>query len=72
MDTLDIKKERARLRISQSRLSARSGVSRFKMCLHERGDLTLNDQELARIRAALSREAERLTEELVEFKAVVG
>lgn len=70
MDGLDVRGERGRLRISQSRLSASSGISRFKIVLHERGEKPLNDADLARVRTAITREAELLRVEL--SKVAVG
>jgi predicted transcriptional regulator len=61
---MDVKKTRLKLRISQAHLAKLSDVSRFKICLHERGDQPLNEADLARIRYALQREAQRLADAL--------
>jgi hypothetical protein len=44
-----------------------SGVSRFRICLHERGDLFLTEAELERINEALRREAKRVRTEAQEL-----
>jgi DNA-binding XRE family transcriptional regulator len=59
---MNIKTARHKLRISQARLARLSGVSRFKICLHERDDQVLNQVDLARIEQALQGEARRLAE----------
>ena len=48
------------LRISQNRVARLSGVSRYKICLFERGDGDLDAAEVERIRQALRVEADRL------------
>ncbi len=56
----DLKAQRLGLKLSQSRLARLSGVSRFKICLHELGDTELAPDELQRIETALRQEAECL------------
>jgi len=56
----DLRIRRTAPRISQSRLARLSGVSRFKICLHELGDKTLSTQDIARVSSALQQEARRL------------
>jgi hypothetical protein len=58
------------LKISQSRLAMLSGVSRFKICLCELGDLGLNETELSKIRHALQDEAARFRDDLTAFAGV--
>lgn len=58
---MNIKPERRKLRISQTRLARLAGVSRYKICLHEIGDGELSSQELRRIEIALRKEAVRLS-----------
>lgn len=48
------------LQISQSRIARLSGVSRYKICLFERGDGDLNTAELERIRQAVQVETDRI------------
>ena len=55
-----IHQRRMKLRISQGRLAALSGVSRFRICLYERGDLLLSHAKLNRIDVALHDEAQRI------------
>ena len=62
-----VRDSRQKLRVSQSRLAALSGVSRFKICLYERGDVPLTPDELERLRVALQVEADRQRAELAEF-----
>jgi len=62
-----IKETRTRLRISQSKLSRLSGVSRFRIYLHERGDLALTDAEIVRIRDAAREEAKTVRHDLMEL-----
>jgi predicted transcriptional regulator len=61
---VDIKKQREQLRISQSYLARTSGVSRFKICLHELGDRLLTAQEETLVQAAIRREAAGLKEKI--------
>jgi predicted transcriptional regulator len=56
----NLRSQRNLLRISQSRVARLSGVSRFKICLFERGDGDLNAAETERIRKAIQAEADRL------------
>jgi len=58
--SIDVKAARQRMSISQLRLAKLSGVSRFKIGLHEAGNSQLSDQELTRIKAALRKEARRM------------
>ena len=64
---LDIREQRVRLRLSQTRLSSLSKVGRFKICLHERGDQPLCKADLARVEHALRQEARRMAEDLSEI-----
>jgi predicted transcriptional regulator len=57
---MDLRARRTALHLSQSRLARLSGVSRFKICLHEMGDKTLSAQDLERVETAIRREAQRL------------
>lgn len=56
----ELRQQRSQLRLSQTRLARLSGVSRFKICLHELGDRSLSTGELVLIENALLREAGRL------------
>src|SRR6266404_4256107 len=60
MERDNIQLARLKLRISQTRLATLARVSRFKICLHERGDLSLTPPELQRIADALREEARRI------------
>jgi predicted transcriptional regulator len=62
---MDLKTQRNSLRLSQSRLARLSGVSRYRICLHELGDLALDAGELAQIDAAIQAEINRLQDVLV-------
>ncbi|MEP7354708.1 MAG: hypothetical protein ABI824_15880 [Acidobacteriota bacterium] len=55
-----LKTQRNLLRLSQSRLARLSGVSRYRICLHELGDLSLHSHELALLERALQKELCRL------------
>jgi len=57
---VDLKARRSELRLSQSQLARLSGVSRFKICLHELGDRLLTDEEVARVQHAMGQELSRL------------
>jgi predicted transcriptional regulator len=57
---LDLRQRRSELRLSQSQLARLSGVSRFKICLHELGDRRLTDEEVASVQDALRLEVSRL------------
>ena len=57
---MDLRSNRNKLRISQSRLSLLAGVSRFKICLYELHEGTLTAEEQSLIRRALQAEASRL------------
>ena len=59
-----IRKRRTELRLSQSELSRRAGVSRYKLNVHEAGGASLNSAELASIEHVLRAEMERLRESL--------
>ena len=61
---MNIRDHRLRLRLSQTRLAALAQVSRFKICLHERGDQQLSTEELGRIQQAFEREAGRIRQNL--------
>lgn len=64
---ISIHEKRVKLRISQTRLAALSGISRFRICLHERGDLSLTRRELDLIDEAIRREADRILSEAQEL-----
>jgi predicted transcriptional regulator len=69
MQNCEFKKQRAKLRLSQSALARLAGVSRIRICLHELGDLSLTTAELLRIDQAMRREAKRIhadAEEILE------
>ena len=55
----DLKVQRNSLRLSQSGLARLSGVSRYRICLHELGDLVLSTEELQRIERAVDLEVRR-------------
>jgi len=57
---MSLRNHRNELRISQSKLSRISGVSRFKICTYELGNGSLTADEQRRIREALQAEAIRL------------
>jgi predicted transcriptional regulator len=61
---MNIRDRRLTLRLSQTRLAALAKVSRFKICLHERGDQFLSADELGRIQRAFQEEAERMRRDL--------
>jgi predicted transcriptional regulator len=63
---MNLKDRREKLRLSQSRLAMLSGVSRFKICLHELGERRLKHEELARIDRAIQTEVDRLRDSLSE------
>ncbi len=70
-----IKSVRHSLHLSQIRLALLSGVSRFKICLFERGEGLLSEDERSRISAALQVEAQHLKDDGVhrsEVRALVG
>jgi predicted transcriptional regulator len=52
----DLKTVRNSVHLSQSRLARLAGVSRYKICLHEMGELELASEELKRIDQAISDE----------------
>jgi predicted transcriptional regulator len=56
----DLQSRRLRLNLSQSHLARISGVSRYKICLHELGDLQLSPEERERIDRAIGAEICRL------------
>jgi len=55
-----LREHRITLGISQSKLARLSGVSRFKICTHELGDVALTANEQNRIQEAVRAEASRL------------
>lgn len=57
---MNLRSHRNALGLSQIRLARLSGVSRFKICLYELGDGSLNQEEQKRVREALQAEVERL------------
>jgi predicted transcriptional regulator len=66
---MDLRSNRNKLRISQSRLASLAGVSRFKICLYELGEGNLTPQELRLIRKVLQIEAERLRNLAINFES---
>jgi len=63
----NIKAQRERFGLSQMELARLARVSRFRLHLYERGDLCLREDEVARIRLALTRTVERLQEAITDF-----
>jgi predicted transcriptional regulator len=63
VEVISIHHRRLKLKISQSRLAALYGVSRFRICLYERGDLLLSQAEVNRIDEAIRNEARRIQAE---------
>ena len=57
---MDLKANRLLLRLSQSELARLSGVTRFKICLHELGDKRLGERDEAAVKVALGRHANEL------------
>jgi len=57
-----LKKDRLGLGISRSCLARLSGVSRFKLYVHEMGDKLLSAEDQTRVRGAIRKEAARLLE----------
>ena len=66
---MNIRDRRFRLRLSQTRLASLASVSRFKICLHERGDQFLSAEELGRIQQAFQEEAVRIRRDLKHIGA---
>jgi hypothetical protein len=64
---MNIRDQRLRLRLSQTRLAALARVSRFKICLHERENQLLSADELERIQGAFRAEAERIRRDLLQI-----
>jgi len=64
---MNIRDRRLRLKLSQTRLAGLAKVSRFKICLHERGDQFLSAEELGRIQQAFRKEAERIRRDLLDI-----
>ncbi len=58
--THDIRTRRSQLKISQSQLARLSGVSRFKLCMHELGDKPLNEKDEKEVEKAIRNEAARI------------
>ena len=58
--THDIRTRRSQLKISQSQLARLSGVSRFKLCMHELGDKALNEKDEKEVEKAIRNEAARI------------
>ena len=56
----DIRARRSQLQISQSQLARLSGVSRFKICMHELGDKPLNKKDEKEVEKAIRNEAARI------------
>ena len=56
----NIRARRFQLRISQSQLARLSGVSRFKICMHELGDKPLNKKDEKEVEKAIRNEAARI------------
>jgi predicted transcriptional regulator len=57
---MDLRSDRSKLGISQSKLARLAGVSRFKICMYELDGGSLTPDEHSRIREALLGEANRL------------
>ncbi len=64
---MNIRDRRLRLRLSQTRLAGLAKVSRFKICLHERGDQFLNAEELGRIQQVFREEAQKIRRDLMDM-----
>lgn len=60
MDREQLKRDRAALGISQSRLARLAGLRRFKVVFFELGDRSLSAEDQASIRTALRAAAQRL------------
>lgn len=60
MNPTHLRKQRVGLRLSQSALARLADVPRVHICLHELGDRPLKPTEIARVEAALRKEAMRL------------
>jgi predicted transcriptional regulator len=69
MEQKNVHHKRMLLRLSQTRLAALSKVSRFKICLYERGDLSLTPHELLQIDEAIREEARRIHSKAGEILA---
>lgn len=65
---MDLKDKRVRLKLSQLRLARRAGVSRFKLCLYELGEGTLNPREIALLESAIAEETRRVKRMLGEVE----
>ncbi len=57
---MNLRSQRQRLGLTQSRLARLAGVNRISICLHELGDRPLREDERRRVQAALRGEAVRL------------
>ena len=66
-----LKTQRNLLKLSQSKLSQLSQVSRFKIVLYELGEGKLTDEEQRRIQEAIRSQALRFRETLAEIEAGV-
>jgi predicted transcriptional regulator len=65
----ELREQRARLRISQSELSRRAKVSRYRLHIWEAGGgPPLTDDEIARIRRVLQQEAQHIRHQLAEVE----
>ena len=47
-------------------------MGRFKICLYERGDLTLDARELIQIEDAIRHEAQRISHEIQQLADPIG
>ena len=65
-----IRTQREQFGLSQMQLARLASVSRFRLHLHEHGDLSLRADELARIETALRRTAARLQKAIADFGGV--
>jgi len=69
---MTLRKHRTAIGISQARLARLSGVSRFKICMHELGDGRLTVDEQLRIQSSLEAELARLRNLPREIKLSVN
>ena len=77
MDQKDLRRVRAVLGITGTRVCARVGFSRVKLCKLERGDVRATSEDLSSIAAALKaltskRETRKARDAVVSFAAEVG
>ena len=65
--TSPLRRQREKLRLSQSALSRMSGLPRLRITLHELGDRLLTEDEMKIVRASIRKEAARLRRVLKEL-----